>query len=55
MYLLWLPIGALKGVAYTLGWRYGAPEIDIQPTVLGELLTGGLLCGATGLLWWAVG
>lgn len=52
LWLLWLPIGALKGVGYAIGWRFGVPEWGLQPTVIGECLTGFMLCGGTGLLWW---
>ncbi len=51
-WLLWLPIGALKGLAYTIGWRFNIPSWNIDETALGEVLTGFFLCGATGLLWW---
>ncbi len=55
LWLLWLPIGALKGAAYVLGKRFAFPEIGLGHTVIGEVLTGFLLCGATGLLWWVWG
>ncbi len=54
LWLLWLPIGALKGASYALGWRFAVPELGIGGTVIGEYLTGFLLCGGSaGLLWWA--
>ncbi len=52
LWLLWVPIGALKGASYALGWRFAVPELGIGGTVVGEVLTGFWLCGATGLLWW---
>ncbi len=57
LWLLWLPVGALKAIAYWFGWRvFGfkvpIPHLD-HPTAVGEFLTGFLICGATGLLWWA--
>ena len=55
LWLVWAPLGALKGLAYAIGYRFAAPEIGIEPTVVGEWLTGIFLCGATGLLWWASG
>ncbi len=54
LWLLWLPIGALKGASYALGWRFAVPEWGLQPTVVGEYLTGFLLSGATGVLWWGL-
>jgi len=53
IWLVWWPLGALKGPAYATGYRYAAPELGIEPTVTGEWLTGIFLCGATGLLWWS--
>ncbi len=54
MWLLWLPIGALKGLAYAIGWRIQGripiPQFD-HPTAVGEFGTGFLLCGGVGLLW----
>jgi len=57
LFLLWLPIGALKAIAYWLGWnvfgtRVPVPHLD-HPTAMAEFMTGFLLCGAPGLLWWA--
>ncbi len=49
IWLLWLPLGALKGVAYALAWDF--KKTIANPTVLAEYLTGFLICGATGLLW----
>ena len=54
LWLVWLPIGCLKGASYALGWRLAIPQFDLGGTVLGEILTGFLLCGATGLLWWSM-
>lgn len=52
---LWLPIGALKGVAYWLGWNVKLPSAPrLEPTVVGEFLTGFFLCGTAGLLSWVL-
>ncbi len=59
LWLLWLPVGALKAIAYWLGWRVFGFRVTFagglldHPTAVGEFLTGFLICGATGLLWWA--
>ncbi len=52
LWFAWWPLGALKGLAYAMGYRFA---VGIQPTVLGEWLTGILLVGTTGLLWAAHG
>ncbi len=49
-WMLWLPIGALKGAAYWLAWNVKVPSSP--PTVVGEFLTGFFLCGAAGALLW---
>jgi len=56
LWLLWLPIGTLKALAYWLGWnvfgfKVPIPQFD-RPTAMGEFLTGFLTCGGAGLLWW---
>jgi len=44
LWLAWAPLGSLKGLAYAAGYRFAAPELGIEPTVTGELLTGFMLC-----------
>ena len=51
LWLLWLPIGALKGPAYILGKRFEFPQIGLGSTVIGEYLTGGFMCAWSGLMW----
>ncbi len=54
-WLLWLPIGFFgKGAAYVIGKRFQFSEIGLGSTVIGEYLTGGFMCAATGLFWWSL-
>ncbi len=52
LWLLWCSVGLLKGVSYAIGYRFAVPELGIEPTVLGEYLTGFSIVLATGLLWY---
>ncbi len=57
LWLLWLPLGATKGIAYWLGWAVydhtnfkGWPHLR-PGTEIAEVLTGIFLCGGAGLLY----
>ncbi len=54
IFLLWFPLGSMKGVSYALGWRFHAPQLGLLATEIGEFLTGFFLCLGAGLLWWFV-
>ncbi len=51
IWLLWIPIGALNGLAHWLGFHFSIPEAGLSALKVGNILACIFLLGGTGALW----
>ncbi len=54
IWLLWIPIGALNGLAHWLGFHFSIPEAGLSALKVGNILACIFLLGSTGALWVAI-
>ncbi len=51
LWLFWIPIGALNGLAHWFGFHVSIPEAGLSALKVGNILACIFLLGGTGALW----
>lgn len=54
LWLFWIPIGAMNGLAHWFGFHTTIPEIGLSALKVGNTLACIFLLGSTGALWVAI-